>query len=100
MKAGGARRHAALSPVPLPALPVDVWGCIAHAALAAEGSTMRACVRLSLVCRTWRDCLRGAAVQPCTCSTLQTHWLCARCGSDNGLRCNEQTREKRRLMRS
>jgi len=44
----------------LPALPAEVLGCIAHAALAAEDNDVRAWVRLSLVCRTWRDSLRGA----------------------------------------
>ncbi len=49
-----------MSRASLPALPVDVWGYIAHTTLAAEGSTAQARFRLSLVCRTWRDSLRGA----------------------------------------
>jgi len=49
-----------MSPAPLPALPADVWGCIALTTLAAEGTTAQARFRLSLVCRIWRDTLRGA----------------------------------------
>ncbi len=48
------------SPAPLPMLPPDVMGCIARATLAAEGGDVRAWVRLSLVCRTWREGLQGA----------------------------------------
>lgn len=35
---------------------------MARAALAAEGSDVQAWARLSLVCRTWRESLRGASV--------------------------------------
>ncbi len=45
--------------VPLPAVPADVLGCIARAALFAEGSTVEARRDLSLVCRAWREALRG-----------------------------------------
>ncbi len=47
---------------PFSALSADELGCILRAALAADGSTMQARRRLSLVCRKWRDSLRG--VQP------------------------------------
>jgi len=49
---------------PLPTLPPDVMGRIARAALAAEetGRHERAWARLSSVCRTWRDSLRGVLV--------------------------------------
>ncbi len=33
---------------------------LARAALTAEGDTLAAWLRLSLVCRTWRDSLAGA----------------------------------------
>ena len=46
------------APLP-PLLPPDVLACIARAALVAEDNTGQACGRLSLVCRTWRDSLRG-----------------------------------------
>ncbi len=49
-----------MTPAPLPALPADVWGRITREALAAEGSTMPAWLRLGLVCRAWRENLRGA----------------------------------------
>ncbi len=49
-----------MPPALLRALPADVWGSITLTALAAEGNTVQARVRLSSVCRTWRDCLRGA----------------------------------------
>ena len=55
-----AKRRAKRVPGQLLALPSDVWGCIACATLAAEGSTVQARGRLSLVCRTWRDALRSA----------------------------------------
>ena len=58
-KTDGGRRLASMPPAPLPALPAEVWRGIACRALAAEGSTVQAVVRLSLVCRTWRECLRG-----------------------------------------
>ncbi len=50
-----------MSPAPLPVLPPDVLGRIARAALAAEDDDVRAWGRLSLVCRTWRDSLRGTS---------------------------------------
>ena len=49
-----------MAPAPLVALPPDVMGCVARAALAAEGDDAHAWARLSLVCRTWRDSLSGA----------------------------------------
>ncbi len=55
------RRRASESPAAvLPALPLDVWACIMRLSLAVEGSTAQARGRLSLVCRAWRDALRGA----------------------------------------
>ena len=48
----------------LPALPVELMGCIARAALAAEADDAQAWARLRLVCRAWRDSLRGALVRP------------------------------------
>ena len=42
-----------------PALPSDLLACIACVALAAEGSTEEAWLRLSLVCRAWRESLRS-----------------------------------------
>ena len=53
-----------MTPAPLPALTADVWGSIARAALAAEGSTMEARRCLSLVSRMWRDGLRGVHPVP------------------------------------
>ena len=43
----------------LPTLPSDVLNYIACAALTATGSIKEARIRLSLVCRAWRDSLRG-----------------------------------------
>ena len=54
------KSNGSMPPTPLPALPPDVWRCIMQMALTAEGSMVQARVRLSLVCRTWRDCLRSA----------------------------------------
>ena len=55
-----------MNAAPLPLLPADVMGRIAHVTLAAEGGPQeRAWARLSLVCRTWRDSLRGAYVDIC-----------------------------------
>ena len=48
-----------MSPAPLPELPSDAVGCIARAALAAEGDDAQAWARLSLVSRAWRDGLHG-----------------------------------------
>lgn len=48
-----------MTPALLPALPPDAMGCVARAALTAEGSTAKARARLSLVCRRWRESLRG-----------------------------------------
>lgn len=53
-----------MTPAPLPALPSDVMDCIARATLAAEGSTVQARARLSLVCSAWRDSLRSALATP------------------------------------
>ncbi len=69
-----------MTPAPLPALTADVWGCIASEALAAEGSTMEARRRLSLVSRMWRDSLRGVHPAPSgqharACVTLQDAML-------------------------
>ena len=50
-----------VSPAPPPVLPPEVMGCIARAALAAEGDGLQAWARLSRVCRIWRDTLRGAS---------------------------------------
>ncbi len=50
---------------PFSPLPDDDLGCILRMALAADGSTMQARCRLSVVCRRWRDSLRGA--QPACC---------------------------------
>ncbi len=52
-----------MPPVLLPTLPAEVLGTIARTTLAAEDSDVRAWVRLSLVCRAWRDSLRGAQIQ-------------------------------------
>ncbi len=49
-----------MDPFPLAALPDDELGCVLRATLAASGSTMEARGLLSLVCRRWRDSLRGA----------------------------------------
>ena len=49
-----------MSSVALPALPEDVLGLIAWAALAAEGNDAQAWARLSLVCCAWRETLFGA----------------------------------------
>ncbi len=56
-----------------PALPSDLWARIARAAMAAEGSTVPARVRLSLVSRDWRDTLRGARL----CAVAAMPQLCA-----------------------
>ena len=49
-----------LSPQAMRDLPSDVWSTLARAALAAEGDGLAAWLRLSLVCRAWRDSLAGA----------------------------------------
>ena len=49
-----------MNPSPLSALRADELGCILRVALAADGGTMQARCRLSLVCRKWRDSLRSA----------------------------------------
>ena len=55
-----AARGASMPPAAaLPALPSDLLAHIARVALAAEGSTVPLRVRLSLVCRDWRESLRG-----------------------------------------
>ena len=43
----------------LPLLP-DLWPSLAKAALAADGNSLAAWLRLSMVCRTWRESLAGA----------------------------------------
>lgn len=55
-----------MQPAELPALPPDVLGCIARAALTAEGSNAQAWARLSLVGRTWLESICGAKLRdPC-----------------------------------
>ena len=49
-----------MSLVPLPELPSDVLGCIRRAVLLLDGGNAQAWARLSLVCRAWRESLRGA----------------------------------------
>ena len=56
-------------PGPLPTLPADVTGCFACAALAAEGIN-ESLDRLSLVCRAWRDVLRGSLSAPSCIAVL------------------------------
>jgi len=53
-------RGSSIPPLLLPGLPEEVLHRIAWAALAAEGSETQALARLSLVCRAWRESLRGA----------------------------------------
>ncbi len=50
-----------MPPAPPPALPPDMMGRIARAALTAEGDDVQAWARLSLVSRTWRDGLHGTS---------------------------------------
>ncbi len=57
---GKAAGRSVMAPAAFPALPPDVWARIAREALAAEGSTVEARVRLGLVCRAWEDALHGA----------------------------------------
>ncbi len=64
MAADSALQSCSMPRALLPALPADVLGCIAHAALAAEDSDVRAWNRLSAVCRAWRESLRGAQPAP------------------------------------
>ncbi len=52
-----------MSSPPLAALPAGVMDCIARMTLVAEDNDMQAWVRLSLVCRAWRESLRGAEPQ-------------------------------------
>ena len=47
-------------PAPLAQLPPELLDRIALVALKAEDSEVSAWVRLSRVCRSWRDSLRGA----------------------------------------
>ena len=46
-------------------VPPDVWRTLARAALAAEGDSVAAWLRLSMVSRTWREALAGVG-SPCT----------------------------------
>ena len=57
---------------PLPALPEAVGRRIIHEALAAEETTVQAVARLSSVCRTWHELLRGkrSAQPPSSCSLV------------------------------
>ena len=52
----------------LPSLPPDVWGAVARAAFEAEGGTIVAWIRCSLVNRAWRDELRGEPVPGPLCT--------------------------------
>ena len=51
-----------------PALLPELWGSIARAAVEAEGCTLEALQRLSLVCTAWYDALEGEARTPCCCA--------------------------------
>ena len=70
----------------LPALPADPMDMIARATLRAEYSTPEAWARLSLVCRRWREVLRG--VHPGTSNgcarAFATHVAFASVASWNG----------------
>ena len=46
-------------------VPPDVWRTLARPALAAEGDSVAAWLRLSMVSRTWREALAGVG-SPCT----------------------------------
>ena len=48
----------------LPALPADVLSRIARETLVVEGGTNKAWIRLSLVCGSWRNSLRGMQSEP------------------------------------
>ena len=63
---GGLSTYCQMVQAALPTLPSDVLSHIACAALTAEWSTEEARIRLSLVCRAWRDGLRGAQHARCT----------------------------------
>ena len=58
---GQAEDASALQSAPLP-LPHDLMLAIARAALAAEGHSVPAWARLSLVCKAWRRVLQGRHV--------------------------------------
>ena len=60
--AATASAHSAAEP---PALLPELWGAIARAAVKAEGSSLSALQRLSLVCTAWRDALKGAVDALC-----------------------------------
>ena len=64
MRVSKALRTASESDMALPELPLEVWGIIARATLAAEDYNLPAWARLSLVSRAWRDCLAGAQTIP------------------------------------
>jgi len=48
----------------MPELPPDVLRTLLATALAAEGNSLAAWLRLSLVSRGWRDALAGACQEP------------------------------------
>lgn len=52
-------QHAALQQA-MPGIPPDVLRDLLTMALAAEGDSLAAWLRLSRVCRLWRDSLAGA----------------------------------------
>jgi len=83
MRTRGQNRN--MNAAPLPTLPPDVMARIARAALAAEeaGLHERAWARLSSVCRTWRDSLRGALVAIASASSLVSYMslTSARCSN-------------------
>ncbi len=43
-------------------VPPDLWSTLARAALAAEGDSIAAWLRLRLVSRIWRDALAGVCL--------------------------------------
>ena len=45
----------------MPYVPADVWPTIARAMLVAEGDSMAAWLRISMVSRNWRESVAGAA---------------------------------------
>ena len=58
-------RSVGMAAAPLPSLPSDVLDRITRAALEAAGATAEARRCLGLVCRRWRDSLRGTLPAPC-----------------------------------
>ena len=53
-------------------LSPELWAVIARAALAADGDTVQAWSRLSLVSRTFRKAIAGGSTLRKRCSFLQT----------------------------